>query len=151
MSVTIVTSVTDSPKSSSSSTPRSGPQGATEGISRCSSLRRNRRPFMSWLYAGHKLCRFAKKGENNEHAESDKSSTTTMPAVHSRPADTSRFMAAERFPWQSDLTGPYILTKMTDAHFIEPMPCLAVKKLPEGEAWEYELPPIVQPPAEFFS
>jgi DNA ligase D-like protein (predicted ligase) len=28
---------------------------------------------------------------------------------------------------------------MTDAHFIEPMPCLAVKKLPEGEAWEYEL------------
>jgi ATP-dependent DNA ligase len=28
---------------------------------------------------------------------------------------------------------------MSDAHFIEPMPCLAVKKLPEGEAWEYEL------------
>jgi DNA ligase D-like protein (predicted ligase) len=28
---------------------------------------------------------------------------------------------------------------MTDARFIEPMPCLAVKKLPEGEAWEYEL------------
>jgi ATP-dependent DNA ligase len=28
---------------------------------------------------------------------------------------------------------------MTDAHFIEPMPCLAVKKIPEGEAWEYEL------------
>jgi bifunctional non-homologous end joining protein LigD len=28
---------------------------------------------------------------------------------------------------------------MTDAHFIEPMPCLAVKKLPEGEAWQYEL------------
>src|ERR1700747_3408533 len=28
---------------------------------------------------------------------------------------------------------------MTDAHFIEPMPCLAVKKLPEGKAWEYEL------------
>src|SRR6201988_323147 len=28
---------------------------------------------------------------------------------------------------------------MTEAHFIEPMPCLAVKKLPEGEAWEYEL------------
>jgi DNA ligase D-like protein (predicted ligase) len=28
---------------------------------------------------------------------------------------------------------------MTDAHFIEPMPCLAVKKLPEGEAWAYEL------------
>ncbi len=28
---------------------------------------------------------------------------------------------------------------MRDAHFIEPMPCLAVKKLPEGEAWEYEL------------
>jgi hypothetical protein len=27
---------------------------------------------------------------------------------------------------------------MTDAHFVEPMPCLAVKKLPEGEAWEYE-------------
>ena len=32
-----------------------------------------------------------------------------------------------------------ILTTMSDAHFIEPMPCLAVKKLPEGEAWEYEL------------
>jgi ATP-dependent DNA ligase len=28
---------------------------------------------------------------------------------------------------------------MSDAHFVEPMPCLAVKKLPEGEAWEYEL------------
>jgi bifunctional non-homologous end joining protein LigD len=28
---------------------------------------------------------------------------------------------------------------MSDADFIEPMPCLAVKKLPEGEAWEYEL------------
>jgi DNA ligase D-like protein (predicted ligase) len=28
---------------------------------------------------------------------------------------------------------------MRDAHFIEPMPCLAVKKLPEGEAWQYEL------------
>jgi ATP-dependent DNA ligase len=28
---------------------------------------------------------------------------------------------------------------MIDAHFIEPMPCLAVKKLPEGEAWQYEL------------
>jgi ATP-dependent DNA ligase len=28
---------------------------------------------------------------------------------------------------------------MTHAHFIEPMPCLAVKRLPEGEAWEYEL------------
>jgi len=28
---------------------------------------------------------------------------------------------------------------MTDAHFIEPMPCLAVKKLPEGENWHYEL------------
>jgi len=28
---------------------------------------------------------------------------------------------------------------MNDAHFIEPMPCLAVKKLPEGEAWQYEL------------
>jgi DNA ligase D-like protein (predicted ligase) len=28
---------------------------------------------------------------------------------------------------------------MSDAHFIEPMQCLAVKKLPEGEAWEYEL------------
>jgi bifunctional non-homologous end joining protein LigD len=28
---------------------------------------------------------------------------------------------------------------MSDAHFIEPMPCLAVKKLPEGEAWRYEL------------
>ena len=28
---------------------------------------------------------------------------------------------------------------MTDAHFIEPMPCLAVKELPEGEAWQYEL------------
>jgi len=32
-----------------------------------------------------------------------------------------------------------ILTTMGDAHFIEPMPCLAVKKLPEGEAWQYEL------------
>ena len=40
---------------------------------------------------------------------------------------------------RTDLTLPYILLKMTDAHFIEPMPCLAVKKLPEGEAWEYEL------------
>ena len=30
-------------------------------------------------------------------------------------------------------------TAMGDAHFIEPMPCLAVKKLPEGEAWQYEL------------
>ncbi len=28
---------------------------------------------------------------------------------------------------------------MTDALFIEPMPCLAVKELPEGEAWQYEL------------
>jgi bifunctional non-homologous end joining protein LigD len=28
---------------------------------------------------------------------------------------------------------------MRDAHFIEPMPCLAVKKLPEGEVWQYEL------------
>jgi DNA ligase D-like protein (predicted ligase) len=28
---------------------------------------------------------------------------------------------------------------MSDALFIEPMPCLAVKKLPEGEAWRYEL------------
>jgi len=28
---------------------------------------------------------------------------------------------------------------MSDAHFIEPMPCLAVKGLPEGEAWQYEL------------
>src|ERR1700756_4173598 len=28
---------------------------------------------------------------------------------------------------------------MSEAHFIEPMPCLAVQKLPEGEAWEYEL------------
>jgi DNA ligase D-like protein (predicted ligase) len=28
---------------------------------------------------------------------------------------------------------------MSDAHFIEPMPCLAVKELPEGEAWQYEL------------
>jgi DNA ligase D-like protein (predicted ligase) len=28
---------------------------------------------------------------------------------------------------------------MTDAHFVEPMPCLAVKRLPEGDAWEYEL------------
>jgi len=32
-----------------------------------------------------------------------------------------------------------ILTTMSDARFIEPMPCLAVKKLPEGEAWQYEL------------
>jgi len=28
---------------------------------------------------------------------------------------------------------------MTDPYFIEPMPCLAVKKLPEGDAWQYEL------------
>ena len=28
---------------------------------------------------------------------------------------------------------------MADAHFIEPMPSLAVKKLPEGDAWQYEL------------
>ena len=28
---------------------------------------------------------------------------------------------------------------MSAAQFIEPMPCLAVKKLPEGEAWQYEL------------
>jgi bifunctional non-homologous end joining protein LigD len=28
---------------------------------------------------------------------------------------------------------------MSDAHFIEPMPCLAAKKLPECDAWEYEL------------
>ena len=28
---------------------------------------------------------------------------------------------------------------MSDAHFVEPMPCLAVNKLPEGEAWQYEL------------
>jgi DNA ligase D-like protein (predicted ligase) len=33
----------------------------------------------------------------------------------------------------------HILTTMGNAHFIEPMPCLAVKKLPEGEAWQYEL------------
>ncbi len=32
-----------------------------------------------------------------------------------------------------------ILMKVSDAHFIEPMPCLAVKKLPEGEGWQYEL------------
>jgi ATP-dependent DNA ligase len=51
-------------------------------------------------------------------------------------------VAAGSFPRQcnlTDLIGPYILIKMADAHFIEPMPCLAVKKLPEGEAWEYEL------------
>jgi DNA ligase D-like protein (predicted ligase) len=28
---------------------------------------------------------------------------------------------------------------MSEAHFMEPMPCLAVKELPEGEAWQYEL------------
>jgi len=28
---------------------------------------------------------------------------------------------------------------MVDALFIEPMACLAAKKLPEGEAWQYEL------------
>jgi len=28
---------------------------------------------------------------------------------------------------------------MSEAQFIETMPCLAVGKLPEGEAWEYEL------------
>ena len=28
---------------------------------------------------------------------------------------------------------------MSEARFIEPMPCLAVKKLPEGEGWQYEL------------
>ena len=28
---------------------------------------------------------------------------------------------------------------MSEAHFIGPMPCLAVKKLPEGDAWHYEL------------
>jgi bifunctional non-homologous end joining protein LigD len=28
---------------------------------------------------------------------------------------------------------------MSDASFIEPMPCVAVKKLPEGYAWQYEL------------
>ena len=28
---------------------------------------------------------------------------------------------------------------MSAAQFIEPMPCLAVTKLPEGEAWQYEL------------
>ena len=33
----------------------------------------------------------------------------------------------------------HILTTMGGAHFIEPMPCLAVEKLPEGEAWHYEL------------
>ena len=33
----------------------------------------------------------------------------------------------------------YGCEKMSDAQFIEPMACLAVKKLPEGEAWEYEL------------
>jgi hypothetical protein len=32
-----------------------------------------------------------------------------------------------------------MLIKMTDARFIEPMQCLAVKKLPEGEARQYEL------------
>jgi ATP-dependent DNA ligase len=31
------------------------------------------------------------------------------------------------------------MTTMRDAEFIKPMPCLAVKKLPEGEAWQYEL------------
>jgi len=30
-------------------------------------------------------------------------------------------------------------TKCGIGNVIEPMPCLAVKKLPEGEAWEYEL------------
>jgi hypothetical protein len=35
--------------------------------------------------------------------------------------------------------GSVILTTMNEAHFIEPMPCLAVQKLPEGEAWQYEL------------
>jgi DNA ligase D-like protein (predicted ligase) len=28
---------------------------------------------------------------------------------------------------------------MTDTRFVEPMQCLSVKKLPEGEAWSYEL------------
>jgi len=28
---------------------------------------------------------------------------------------------------------------MSDAHLVEPMPCLAVKKSPESEAWQYEL------------
>ena len=28
---------------------------------------------------------------------------------------------------------------MSDAHFVEPMPCLAARKLPEGEAWHYQL------------
>jgi hypothetical protein len=32
-----------------------------------------------------------------------------------------------------------IFMTMSDAHFIEPMPCLAVRKLPEGAGWEYEL------------
>jgi ATP-dependent DNA ligase len=32
-----------------------------------------------------------------------------------------------------------IVHTMSDAHFIERMPCLAVKKLPEGGAWQYEL------------
>ena len=32
-----------------------------------------------------------------------------------------------------------ILTTMSDVLFVEPMPCLAVQKLPEGEAWQYEL------------
>jgi ATP-dependent DNA ligase len=32
-----------------------------------------------------------------------------------------------------------ILTAISDAHLIEPMPCLTVKRLLEGDAWEYEL------------
>ena len=30
-------------------------------------------------------------------------------------------------------------TSRTEAQFIEPMQCLAVKQLPEGKDWEYEL------------
>jgi len=40
---------------------------------------------------------------------------------------------------QIELAGLVYSRKMSDAHFIEPMPCLAVKKLPEGDAWQYEL------------
>ena len=46
----------------------------------------------------------------------------------------SRSVAADRFLWQCKQP-----RAMSDAHFIEPMPCLAVKKLPEGDAWQYEL------------
>ena len=63
----------------------------------------------------------------------------TLPSTYnSREMSISyRLIDRARCCLSRPLTG--ILVKMSEAQFIETMPCLAVGKLPEGEAWEYEL------------